>query len=343
LKKKAYISAISHWAPDRILSNSDLEKMVATSDEWIVSRTGIKERRILDKDKPTSYLGIQAAKRLLEQNNIDAAEIDAIIVPTITPDMFFPTTANIIQEAIGARKAFSFDLAAACSGFIYGLAVGAQFIETGAYKKILVIGADKMSSITDYSDRATCILFGDAAGAVLLEPTEDPAIGLIDYTLHADGSGADYLYLKGGGSLYPPTEETVAKKMHYLYQDGKAVFKFAVQGMADVAIYLLERNGLTGDDVDILVPHQANLRIIDATVRRLGIPKEKCLVNIDRYGNTTAATIPMALSEAYQEGKVNKGDLILLTTFGAGFTWGSALLRWGLGKPANVYHEIGER
>jgi 3-oxoacyl-[acyl-carrier-protein] synthase-3 len=333
LKKKAYISAISHWVPDRILSNSDLEKMVDTSDDWIVTRTGIKERRILDKDKPTSYMGIQAAKRLLEQNNIDAAELDAIIVPTITPDMFFPNTANIIQEAIGARKAFSFDLTAACSGFVYALAVGAQFIETGAYKKILVIGADKMSSITDYSDRATCILFGDAAGAVLLEPTEDPDIGLFDYTLHADGSGAEYLYLKGGGSLNPPSEATIAQKMHYLYQDGKAVFKVAVQGMADVAVYLLERNGLTGEDVDILVPHQANLRIIDATVRRLGISKEKCLVNIDRYGNTTAATIPMALSEAYQEGRVNKGDLVLLTTFGAGFTWGSALLRWGLDKP----------
>jgi 3-oxoacyl-[acyl-carrier-protein] synthase-3 len=333
LKKRAYISAISHWVPDRILSNADLEQMVDTSDEWIVTRTGIKERRILDKDKPTSYMGIQATKRLLEDYNVDAAEIDAIIVATITPDMFFPTTANIIQGEIGARNAFSFDLTAACSGFIYALAVGAQFIETGAYNKVLVVGADKMSAITDYSDRATCILFGDAASVVLLEPTGDPHIGLFDYTLHADGLGGEYLYLLGGGSLHPPTEETVAKKMHYLYQDGRSVYKFAVQGMADIAAYILKRNGLTGEDVKLLVPHQANLRIIDGTVKRIGIPKERCMINIDRYGNTTAATIPMALSEAHQQGKLDTGDLVLLTTFGAGFTWASALLWWGIEKP----------
>jgi 3-oxoacyl-[acyl-carrier-protein] synthase-3 len=333
LKKKAYISAISHWVPDQILSNADLERMVDTTDEWIVSRTGIKERRILDKDKPTSYMGIQASKRLLDEYNIDPAEIDAIIVATITPDMFFPSTANIIQGAIGARNAFSFDLTAACSGFIYALAVGAQFIENGAYKKVLIVGADKMSAITDYTDRATCILFGDAAGVVLLEPTEDPKIGLFDYTLHADGLGGEYLYLLGGGSLHPPSEETVAKKMHFLYQDGKSVYKFAVQGMAEVSAYILERNGLAGQAVKLLVPHQANLRIIDGTVKRIDIPKERCMVNIDKYGNTTAATIPLALSEAYQEGKLALGDLVLLTTFGAGFTWASALLRWGLAKP----------
>lgn len=330
MKKKAYISAISHWVPERVLSNTDLEKMVETSDEWITTRTGIKERRILDKDKPTSYMGIKAAEKLLADYKIDAADIDAIIVPTITPDMFFPTTANIIQGAIGAHKAFSFDLTAACSGFIYALAVGAQFIETGAYNKIMVIGADKMSCITDYSDRATCILFGDAASAILLEPTEDPKIGLIDFTLHADGLGSEYLHLKGGGSLNPPTEETVANKMHYLYQDGKAVYKFAVQGMADVSANILEKNGLTGEDVDLLVPHQANLRIIDGTLKRLRLPREKCMINIEKYGNTTAATIPMALSEAQEAGRLKRGDLVLLTTFGAGFTWASALLYWGI-------------
>ena len=333
MRRKAYISAISHWVPDRILSNQELEKMVDTTDEWILSRTGIRERRILDADKASSDMGAEAVKKLLAQRGIGADEIDIIIVATITPDMFFPSTGNLIQQKIGATKAWSFDISAACSGFVYALSIGSQFIEGGRYSKVVVVGADKMSSITNYKDRNTCILFGDAAGAVLLEPSPDEQTGLMDYILYADGTGVDYLYLKAGGSKYPASIETIENEWHYLYQDGKAVFKYAVQGMSDVSAEILEKNGLTGKDVKLFVPHQANLRIIDAATKRMGLDPEKVCINIDRYGNTTAATIPLALSEAYQEGRLQKGDVVVLATFGAGFTWGSCLVRWGIDPP----------
>ena len=333
MKKRAYISAISHWVPDKILTNADLEKMVDTTDEWIRTRTGIKERRILDGDKASSDMGAEAVKKVLAQRGISAEEIDIIIVATITPDMFFPSTGNLIQQKICAKKAFSFDISAACSGFVYALSIGAQFIENGRYSKVIVVGVDKMSSITNYKDRNTCILFGDAAGVVLLEPAPDEQTGLLDYILYADGAGVDVLYLKAGGSKYPASIETVENEWHYIYQDGKTVFKFAVQGMSDVSAEILEKNGLTGDDVTLFVPHQANLRIIDAAAKRMGLSPEKVCINIDRYGNTTAATIPLALSEAYQNGRLKKGDLVVLATFGAGFTWASCLVRWGLNSP----------
>ena len=333
MKRKAFISAISHWVPEKVLTNADLEKMVDTTDEWIRSRTGITERRILEDGKASSDMGAEAVKVLLKQKKLNAEEIDGIIVATVTPDMFFPSTANLVQYKVGAVNAWSFDISAACSGFIYALSLGAQMIESGRYQKILIVGADKMSSITNYRDRNTCVLFGDAAGAVLLEPTEDMNMGILDFILHSDGSGAEYLHMKAGGSKYPATVETVANDWHYLYQDGKTVFKFAVQKMADVAEQVLTRNGLSGKDVKMMVPHQANLRIIDAVAKRLGLDPGKVYININKYGNTTAATIPMALSEAHLEGKLKKGDLVVLATFGAGFTWGSALLRWGIDSP----------
>jgi len=330
VKQRSYISAISHWVPDKVLTNSDLEKMVDTNDEWIRTRTGISERRILEDGKASSDMGAEAVKKLLEQRGIEANDIDVIIVATVTPDMFFPSTANLIQDKVGATNAWSFDISAACSGFIYALSLGTQIIEAGRYKKIVVVGTDKMSSITNYNDRNTCVLFGDAAGAILLEPTDDESIGVLDFILHSDGSGAEYLHMKAGGSKYPATVETVANDWHYIYQDGKTVFKFAVQKMADIAEEVLTRNSYSGDDVKLMVPHQANLRIIDAAARRLGLDPDQVLININKYGNTTAATIPLALSEAYQHGKVKKDDLIVLATFGAGFTWGSALIRWGI-------------
>ena len=335
MKKHAYISAISHWVPEKILTNAELEKMVDTNDEWIRTRTGISERHILEDGKASSDMGTEAVKLLLEYRGIDSSEIDGIIVATVTPDMFFPSTANLVQEKIGAKNAWSFDIAAACSGFIYALSLGSQMIETGKYKKIIIIGVDKMSSITNYQDRNTCVLFGDAAGAVLLEPTEEEGLGVLDFILHSDGSGAEYLNLKAGGSKYPATVETVANDWHYIYQDGKKVFKFAVQKMADVAEEVLIRNSYTGSDVKLLVPHQANLRIIDAVAKRLGLDHTKVLINIEKYGNTTAATIPLALSEAYHHGKVLKNDLIVFATFGAGFTWGSALVKWGIDPISN--------
>jgi 3-oxoacyl-[acyl-carrier-protein] synthase-3 len=333
VKLRACISGISHWVPEKILTNADLEKMVDTTDDWIRSRTGIRERRILEDGKASSDMGAEAVKLLIAQRGIQAKEIDTIICATVTPDMFFPSTANLIQDKVGAENAMSFDISAACSGFIYALALGAQLIEAGRYKKIVIVGSDKMSSITNYKDRNTCVLFGDAAGAVLLEPSEDEKIGVLDFVLHSDGSGAEYLHMKAGGSKYPATVETIASDWHYIYQDGRTVFKFAVQNMADVAAQVLERNSYSGKDVKFFIPHQANLRIIDAAAKRLGIDPEKVVINIDRFGNTTAATIPLALSEAYQEGKVEKGDLIVLATFGAGFTWASALIRWGLNPP----------
>ena len=330
--RRATITAVSHYVPEKILSNSDLEKMVDTNDEWIRTRTGIRERRILEKGA-TSDLSIKAVEQLLTNRGISAAEIDLIIVATITPDMMLPTTACLVQDGIGARNAWAFDLNAACSGFLYALSVGARFIETGVHSKVVIVGADKMSSITDYTDRNTCILFGDAAGAVLLEPTNENEYGILDQRFYSDGSGGKYLYIKGGGSLNPPTHETIDKKMHYVYQDGKTVFKSAVIGMADVAAEILERNHLKGEDIAWLIPHQANLRIIDATAQRMGIDRSKVMINIDRYGNTTAATIPLCLSEWWQAGQLKRGQKIVLAAFGAGYTWGATLVNWSLANP----------
>ncbi|MEK7250696.1 MAG: beta-ketoacyl-ACP synthase III [Bacteroidota bacterium] len=326
-KKRAAITAVGHYVPEKILSNADLEKMVDTTDEWIRSRTGIRERRILEHGA-TSDMGVAAAQQVLKNRGIGPEEIDLIVVGTITPDMFFPSTACIIQDKLGAKKAWGFDVSGACSGFLYALAAGAQFVETGAHKKVLVIGADKMSIITDYTDRNNCILFGDAGAAVLLEPTDDMSVGILDSILYCDGSGGKFLHMKGGGSLNPPTHDTVDKRWHYLYQDGKSVFKVAVIGMADVSAEILERNKLTSKDVDWLVPHQANSRIIDATAERMGLDKSKVMINIDKYGNTTAATVPLCLSEWWQAGKLKKGQTIVIATFGAGYTWGAALVKW---------------
>ncbi len=326
-KKRAHITAVGHYVPDKILSNADLEKMVDTNDEWIRTRTGIRERRIMT-DGATSDMGARAAEAVLKNRGISAEELDLIVVATISPDMFFPSTACLIQDKIGAKKAWGFDVSGACSGFLFALVTAAQFVETGAYKKVLVVGADKMSGITDYTDRNNCILFGDAAAAVLLEPTDDMSVGLLDSILRCDGSGGKFLHMKGGGSLHPPTHEPVDKGWQYLYQDGKSVFKVAVIGMADVSAEILKRNNLTGKDIDWLVPHQANLRIIDATADRMELDKSKVMINIDRYGNTTAATVPLCLSEWWQSGKLKKGQTIVLATFGAGYTWGSALVKW---------------
>jgi len=328
-KYNAIITALGMYFPDKVLDNKYFESIVDTSDEWIVSRTGIKERRILENGA-TSDLATGAAKDLMEKHKIKADEIDCIIVATVTPDMLFPATACIVQNNIGASNAWGFDIEAACSGFLFAFQTGCSFIESGQYKKVLVIGADKMTAITDYTERNNCILFGDGGAAVLLEPTEDKSLGLQDYILRIDGSGEKYLHMRGGGSLNPPTHETVDKKMHYIYQDGKAVFKVAVKGMADVSFELMQKNNLTSDDVAYLVPHQANMRIIDATAERMGLSKDKVMVNIDRYGNTTAATIPSCLVEYYRAGKVKKGDKLILSAFGAGYTWGSSLVVWAI-------------
>lgn len=330
--KRATITAVGHYVPEYVLSNADLEKMVDTNDEWIRTRTGITERRILQKGA-TSDLAAKAVQSLLEVRKIDATEIDLIIVATITPDMFFPATGCLVQDKIGASKAWAFDLSAACSGFLYALSVGARFIETGLHSKVVVVGADKMSAITDYTNRNTCVLFGDAAGAVLLEPTEEKAYGILDQCFYSDGSGGAFLHMKGGGSLYPSTHETVDKRMHYIYQDGKSVFKSAVVGMADVAAEIMKRNHLKGEDIAWLVPHQANLRIIDATAERMGIDRCKVMINIDKYGNTTAATIPLCLSEWWQSNRLKRGQNIVLAAFGAGYTWGSILLKWSPVNP----------
>lgn len=323
----AAITGVSHYVPERRLTNFDLEKMVDTSDEWITSRTGIKERRILDDGLGTSYMATQALSTLLEKRGISPLELDLILVATITPDMMFPATACLVQNEIGAKNAWAFDLSAACSGFLYALIVGAQFIETGAHKKVAVIGADKMSSVIDYTNRETCVLFGDGAGAVLLEPGA-PGFGLHDFLLHADGSGVQYLRQPGGGSLHPATRETVDQKLHYVYQEGREVFKFAVPRMAEVSAQLLERNGLTGQDITLFVPHQANKRIIDACIKRTDLPPDRVVINIDRFANTSAGTIPIGLSEAIEQGRAKRGDKILLASAGAGYTWGSALLTW---------------
>lgn len=330
IKRKATITGIGHYLPEDRLTNFDLEKMVETNDEWIRTRTGIVERRILkDPAKATAFMGTEAAKEALVSAGVDASQVDAIIVATVTPDYFFPATACLIQKRIGATKAFGFDLSAACSGFLYALSTASSMIESGRMDRILVIGADKMSSIIDYTDRNTCILFGDGAGAVLLEATEEE-VGLIDFVQYTDGDEDCYLYMPAGGSLHPASHETVDARLHAIRQDGKSVFKRATEGMADVSMEIMERNGLTGDNVDWLVPHQANLRIIDATARRMGLTNEKVMINIEKYGNTTAATIPLCLYD--WKDRLNKGDKLVLAAFGGGLTWGAAYLIWGGAK-----------
>ncbi len=326
--KRVKISALGTYVPPRLLTNADLEKMVDTSDEWILARVGIRERHIVDRGTATSDLAVQAARKALAQRGIGPNDVDAIIVGTVTPDMFFPSTACVVQHKLGARGIWGFDLSAACSAFVYAVQTGAQFIATGAHKRVLVIGADVMSSIIDYTDRATCVIFGDGAGAVILEPSEDNSLGLIDFIHEIDGSGGCSLYMPGGGSLNPSTRETVDQKMHYVHQDGQQVFKFAVRKQTEACLNLLERNGLKGSDIDAFIPHQANLRIINATAERLGLRPESVVVNIDRFGNTTAGTIPLAMDTAIKEGKLKKGSLVLMASVGAGFTVGAALLRW---------------
>ncbi len=325
---RAKISALGTYVPPRLLTNADLERMVETNNEWIMERTGIRERHLVDKGVATSDLAVEAAKKALAQRGISASDLDAIIVATVTPDMFFPATACLVQHKLGAKNVWGFDLSAACSAFVYALQTGAQFIATGAHKKVMVIGADVMSSIIDYTDRATCVIFGDGAGAVILEPSEDDSVGLIDYLHEVDGSGGCSLYMPGGGSLNPSTHETVDKKMHYVHQDGQAVFKFAVRKQTELCERLLERNGLKGSDIDAFIPHQANRRIIMASAERLGLKPENVVINIDRFGNTTAGTIPLAMDTARQEGKLKKGSLVMLASVGAGFTVSAALLRW---------------
>jgi 3-oxoacyl-[acyl-carrier-protein] synthase-3 len=310
------------------LTNEDLEKMVDTNHDWIMERTGIRERHIADKGVATSDLSVEAAKKALSERGLKPTDLEAILVATVTPDMLFPSTACLVQHKLGAKGAWGFDLSAACSAFVYALQVGSQFIATGAHKKVMVIGADVMSSIIDYTDRATCVIFGDGAGAVILEPAEDDSVGMIDFIHEVDGSGGCSLYMPGGGSLHPATHETVDKKMHYVHQDGQAVFKFAVRKQAEICEKILGRNGLKGSDIDAFIPHQANRRIITATADRLGLKPESIIINIDRYGNTTAGTVPLAMDTARQEGRLKKGDLVLLASVGAGFTVGATLMRW---------------
>lgn len=323
-KITAAITGVQGYVPEKVMTNFDLEKIIDTTDEWITTRTGIKERHILENGA-TSDMGAAAVQQLLEKKGIDPMEIDLVICGTVTPDHPFPSTANIISDKTGMKNAWSFDVNAACSGFLYALTTGSQFIETGKYKKVIVIGADKMSSIIDYEDRATCVIFGDGGGAVLLEPNTE-GLGVIDSILHSDGSGRKYLVQPAGGSLNPPTHETVEKRMHYVHQEGQAVFKFAVTNMADVSAAIMEKNNLSSDDVNWLVPHQANLRIIDATANRMGLSKEKVMINIQKYGNTTAGTLPLCLWD--WEKQLKKGDNIILSAFGGGFTWGAIYLKW---------------
>lgn len=323
---KAAITSIHGYLPEYVLTNAELETMVDTTDEWISTRTGIKERRILKGEgKATSDMGAEAVKGLLEKRGIGPEEVDLLICSTVTPDMKFPATANLISHKAGIKNAFSYDMNAACSGFLYALVTAANFVESGMYKKVVVVGADKMSSIVDYTDRQTCVIFGDAASAVLLEPTEEN-VGVIDHKFETEGSGYIHLHMKAGGSLKPPSHETIDAREHYIYQEGQPVFKFAVTKMADVSLDLMKRNGLKGEDISWLVPHQANMRIIEATGRRMAVPAEKVMVNIQKYGNTTNATIPLCLWD--YEKQLNKGDNIILTAFGGGFTWGAIWLKW---------------
>lgn len=322
------ITAVGCYVPPGTLTNADLEKSVETNDDWIVSRTGIRTRHIADENTATSDLAVEAAREALAQRNLSGSDIETIIVCTVTPDMFFPSTACLVQDRIGAKGAWGFDLIAACSGLLYGLTTGAQMIASGTQKRVMVIGADTMSKIVDYQDRATCVLFGDGAGAVLLEPSDEDGLGLIDFVHEVDGSGGDYLCMPGGGSRKPASCETVQQRLHYVHQDGQQVFKYAVRQMSEVCERVLERNGLTADDIDVLIPHQANARIIRSVATRLGLPPEKAIVNIDRYGNTTGGTIPLATRDAITSGRLKKGDLVLMAAVGAGLTSGAALWRW---------------
>ena len=325
---KTAITATAKYLPERVLSNFDLEKMVDTSDEWIRTRTGIETRHIVSEGQASADMATEVAKILLERSNTDKNEIDLIIIATVTPDTMLPSTAARVQHNLDAHNCWGFDLSGACTGFLYALETGAKFIESGNDKKVMIIGVDTMSSIVDYTDRNTCVIFGDGAGGVLLEPSESQN-GIIDSILRIDGAGGDSLIMPGGGSLHPASADTVKKKMHYVHQDGKTVFKFAVKGMADISSEILKKNGFTGDDIKLFIPHQANKRIIDAAAKRCGIPKENVLINIQKYGNTTAATIPIGMDEAASDGTVKDGDLVLTASFGAGFTWGSMLIRWG--------------
>ncbi|MBT8358693.1 MAG: ketoacyl-ACP synthase III, partial [Deltaproteobacteria bacterium] len=326
---QAIISAVGHYTPENKLTNKDLEEMVDTNDEWITTRTGIKERRILGKGKGTSFMAVKAAEMLLSQRNISADELDLIIIATVTPDMPVPSTAALVQKELNASNCWGFDLNGGCTGFVYALSVATQFVENGIHQKIMVIGADKMSAIIDYEDRNTCVLFGDGAGAVLIEPSNSN-VGIKDFILHMDGSGCHSLYVPAGGSLQPASEETISQRKHFVSQDGKSVFKRAVKDMADVSLQIVEKNDLTGEDIRFLIPHQANFRIIDAVAKKMGLNKDHVVINIGNYGNTTAATIPLAMSEAYQDRKIKKGDWIVISAFGAGYTWGSCLIKWAM-------------
>ncbi len=326
--RRAKITALGTYVPPQVLTNQDLEKMVETSDQWIMDRTGIRERHVLAKGLGTSDMCVEAAKKCLAARGIAPSEVEAIIVGTVTPDMMFPSTACLVQDKIGAKGAWGFDVSAGCSGFVFALQAGVKLVESGAHSKVLVCGADANTRMTDYTDRTTCVLFGDGGGAVLIEPAAEGEIGFIDFVHEIDGSGGAALNLKGGGSLNPTSHETIDKKMHYIYQDGPAVFKFAVRKMAETTVKVLERNGVTGTDLGCFIPHQANKRIIMATAERLNMPEDRVIINIEKYGNTSSGTIPLAMQTALDEGKLKKGDLVLLGAMGAGFTVGAALLRW---------------
>ena len=325
---RAKIVALGTYVPPRILSNQDLEKMVETTDQWILERTGIRERHIADKGVAASDLAVEAVRKLVESHPFDLQEVDLIVVGTVTPDMMFPSTACLVQHKLGIANTWGFDVSAGCSGFLYALNTGVAFVESGKYKKVLAIGTDVNSCMVNYQDRAVCIIFGDGAGAVLLEPTEEGEAGIIDYVAQVEGAGGQYLHMPAGGSLNPATHETVDKNMHYIHQDGQQVFKYAVKKMAEMTGRILERNHLTGSDIDCFIAHQANRRIITATADRLKMPEDKVIVNIDRYGNTTAGTIPLAMQTALETGKLKKGDTVLLAAVGAGFTSGATLLKW---------------
>ena len=324
----AKITGVAAYTPPRVMTNFDMERIVETNDEWIRTRTGIRERHVADPGVAASHLATEASRKLLTEKGVSPEEIDLIIVASVTPDMFFPATACLVQDRLGAKKAWGFDLSAACAGFVYALTVGAQFVGAGTHRKALVIGSDVMTSILDYTDRSTCVLFGDGAGAVLVEPASSPAEGVIDFLSDIDGSGGCHLYMPGGGSLHPATQETVEKRMHYVHQEGQQVFKYAVRRMCETACHLLERNGFSTRDLALVVPHQANLRIIRAMQERLGVDDSKVMVNIDRYANTTAGTIPLGLRDAVDQGRLRKGDLVMLVAVGAGYTTGGVLMRW---------------